>query len=65
MTDKMGMECPGCCAMLRFTLEDAARQPTVRCSRGHSVKLKNEGSGARKATQALSDFDRTLKRLGR
>ena len=56
---------PGLWGKVRFTLDDVASQRTVRCSRGHSVKLKDEGGGARKASKALSDLEKTLKKLGR
>lgn len=64
MADKMETECPDCGAKLRLTLEDLARQRTVRCSRGHNVKLKDEGGGARKASKALSDLEKSLKKFG-
>jgi transposase len=65
MADKMETKCPDCGGKVRFTLDDVASQRTVRCSRGHSVKLKDEGGGARKASKALSDLEKTLKKLGR
>ncbi len=65
MTDKMETECPKCGSRVRFTLDDVAKQRTVRCSRGHLVKLHDEGGGARKASKALSDLDMALKRFGK
>lgn len=65
MSDKLETECPDCGAKLQFELEDVARQRTVRCSRGHSVKLKDEGGGARKASKALNDFEKAVKRFGK
>jgi transposase len=65
MTDKMEIECPDCGSTVRFTLDDVAKQRTVRCSRGHLVKLEDEGGGARKASKALSDLDMALKKLGK
>ena len=56
---------PGLWGKVRFTLDDVASQRTVRCSRGHSVKLKDEGGGARKASKALGDLEKTLKKPGR
>ena len=65
MADKMETECPDCGNRVRFTLDDVAKQRTVRCSRGHLVKLQDEGGGARKATKALSDLDMALKKFGK
>jgi transposase len=65
MSDKLETECPDCGGKIRFELEDVARRRTVRCSRGHSVKLKDEGGGARKASKALNDLDKALKRFGK
>ena len=57
-------ECPDCGSSVGATLEDVANQRTVRCRRGHSVRLVDEGGGARKATTSIDDLERTLKRLG-
>ena len=65
MTDKMDTECPDCGSRVRFTLDDVAKQRTVRCSRGHLVKLQDQGGGARKASKALSDLDMALKKFGK
>lgn len=65
MTDKMETECPDCGSRVRFTLDDIAKQRTVRCSRGHLVKLQDEGGGARKASKALGDLDMALKKFGK
>jgi predicted nucleic acid-binding Zn ribbon protein len=65
MSDKLEAECPDCGAKLRFTLDDVAKQRSVRCSSGHSVELQDEGGGARKAAKSLSDLDKTLKRFGK
>lgn len=65
MTDKMETECSDCGSRVRFTLDDVAEQRTVRCSRGHLVKLQDEGCGARKASKALSDLDMVVKKFGK
>jgi transposase len=65
MTDKIETECPDCGGRVRFTVDDLAKQRTVRCSRGHLVKLQDEGGGARKASKALSDLDMALKKFGK
>ena len=65
MTDKIETKCPDCGSRVRFTLDDVAKQRTVRCSRGHSVKMRDEGGGARKASKALNDLDKALKKFGK
>jgi hypothetical protein len=64
IVDKIEAECPECGSKVRFTLSELAARRTVRCDRGHAVKLEDEGGGARKADKALKDLERTLKRLG-
>lgn len=64
MADKIETECPDCGSKVRFTLDDVAKQRSVRCARGHSVKLRDKGGGARKVSKALSDLERKLKRFG-
>ena len=34
MNGKMETECPDCGSKVRFTLDDVAKERTVRCSRG-------------------------------
>lgn len=65
MADKMETECTDCGGKMRFTLDDVAGQRRVRCSRGHSVKLQDQGGGARKVSKALSDLEKTLKKFGK
>ena len=65
MSDKLETECPECGGRVRMSLEDVAKQRTVRCSRGHLVKLQDEGGGARRASSALADLDKALKSLGK
>jgi hypothetical protein len=72
---KMSTRIDGTCSCggrYHFTIDDVAAQRTVRCSRGHSVKLVDEGGGARKVRDAerkldksLRDLQRTARRLGR
>jgi DNA-directed RNA polymerase subunit RPC12/RpoP len=65
MSDKIEIDCPDCGAKLRFTLDDLAKQRSVRCSRGHNVKLQDEGGGARKAAKSLSELEKKLKKFGK
>ncbi len=65
MTDKIETKCPDCGSKVRFTLDDVAKQRTVRCSGGHSVKMRDQGGGAREASKALSDLDKALKKFGK
>lgn len=62
--DKFDVDCPECGSKLQVSLDDVARQRTVRCSRGHSVKLHDQGGGARKASKALDDLEKSIKKLG-
>lgn len=65
MLDDLDTDCPDCGGQVRFSLDDLAKGRTVRCSRGHSVTLKDEGGGAAKASKALKDLDKSISRLGR
>lgn len=65
MLDDLDTTCPECGGTVRFSLENVARQRTVRCSGGCSVELRDEGGGARDTQRALSDLDRSLKGLSR
>lgn len=48
MLDDLDTDCPDCGGRVRFSLDDLARERTVRCSRGHSVTLKDEGAARRR-----------------
>ncbi len=61
----LDLECPECGAALKATLQDVAQGRTVRCRRGHSVKLEDQGGGARQTQKALDDLDRAFRHLGR
>lgn len=61
----LDIDCPECGAAVKVTLQDVAKQRTVRCRRGHSIALKDQGGGGRKAQSALDDLDRALKRFGK
>lgn len=65
MTDKISTECPDCGSTVRFTLDDVAMQRTVRCMRGHEVKMRDLGGGARKASKALNNLDDALKKFSK
>ena len=65
MTGKTAAECPDCGCRVRFTLADVVEQRTARCSREHSVKMRDERGGARKASTALGDLDQALKTFGK
>ena len=65
MLDDLDATCPDCGSTVRFTLEDVARERTVRCSGGCSVELRDEGGGARDTKRALDDLDRSLEGLSR
>ena len=65
MKTKIEVPCPECGSTIRTSMDDVARQRTVRCARGHSVKLVDNGGGARKFNRALDDLERTIKKFGR
>lgn len=60
----LGLKCPECGGKLPAKLADVAHGRTVRCNRGHAVKLKDEGGGARKADRATQGFEKALRDLG-
>jgi len=62
--DKIEVPCPECGEKVKCTLDDVAKQRTVRCAGGHSVKLVDEGRGAAKTSKALKDLDKALKNFG-
>lgn len=54
--------CPECGAKVRVKLEDIAKGRTLRCTRGHSVKIEDDvGGGARKAQRLLDDLEKSLR----
>lgn len=57
-------KCPECGATLKFTMTDVARGKTVRCPRGHSVKLV-DGGGARRAKKSMDDLDKSPSKLNK
>lgn len=72
MFGKFDATCPDCGGRFSFSLEDVERQRTVRCPRGHQVRLQDEGGGARQARNAerkleksLKDLERTMRRFGK
>jgi hypothetical protein len=64
MFDDLDLDCPECGGRVKYSLQDVAKGRTVRCSRGHSVTLVDEGGGAAKADKALRDLDKSIKGLG-
>lgn len=63
--DNIDVPCPECGKKVKCTLADIAKQRTIRCASGHSVKLVDEGKGAAKASKALKDLEKTLKNFGK
>lgn len=57
--------CPQCGSTFRAKLGDFSARRTVRCSRGHSIQLQEQGDGIRRADRALDDFKRSIDRLNR
>lgn len=54
-----------CGGTFRFSVDDVAKERTLRCSGGHDVTLKDDGGGAAKASRSLRDLDKALKGLNR
>lgn len=59
------VECPECGTNMKVSLSEVARQATKRCRNGHSVKLVDDGGGARKVDRSLKNLERTLGSFGR
>lgn len=59
----LDLKCPQCGAKLPVTVSDVAKGRAVRCSRGHSVKLKDEGGGARSVDRSLENLEKTIRKL--
>ena len=60
-----GVKCPTCDAKVKATVEDLAKQRTVRCPSGHAIALKDVGGGARQVNKAHDDLMKTLKNFGK
>ena len=58
------LDCPECGARLRVTMADIANQRTKQCSRGHAVRLEDEGHGARDIEKSTRELEKSLKKLG-
>jgi hypothetical protein len=65
MLEDFDTDCPSCGSKVKYSLSDVARGRTVRCARGHSVTLKDEGGGAAEADKAARDVDKALSQLSR
>lgn len=64
LDSKVNIECPRCQARLAVTLRDIQQRRIVRCSRGHSIQLKEQGDGIRKVDRTTEDLERSIRRLG-
>lgn len=64
---RLDIACPLCAARVATTLGRARRSPTVRCPRGHSIRVEASqlDRELRKTDRAFDDLRRTLRRLGR
>lgn len=60
-------DCPECGSRVRTTVGRTRQSPTVRCMRGHEIKI--DGSQfdreLRGVDRAFSGLERTIRRLGR
>lgn len=57
------VDCPECGAKVGVDLEDVAKQRTVRCRKGHTIKLEDSGGGAKKAQKSINDLNKAIRRL--
>lgn len=64
LDSKVTVDCPECRSRLTVTLRDIQQRRLVRCSRGHSIRLKEQGDGIRKVDRATEDLERSIRRLG-
>lgn len=59
----LDIDCPECGAKIKTTIGAVAAQKTVRCRRGHHVKLIDEGRGMRSAKRSLDNLDKAINKL--
>jgi hypothetical protein len=64
LDSKINVNCPECRIRLTVTLRDIQQRRLVRCPRGHSIQLKEQGDGIRKIDRATEDLERSIRRLG-
>lgn len=64
MFDDLDIDCE-CGGTVRFSLDDVAKQRTVRCSNGCEVTLRDSGGEARRMSRSVADLERSLKGLSR
>lgn len=57
--------CPECGKTVKATVADVARQATKRCPNGHSIRLVDQGGGAKKTQRAMDDLTRAIKKFGK
>jgi hypothetical protein len=60
-------QCPPCSASVRTNIGEARRSPTLRCPRGHEIKV--DGSQIdrelRSVDREFDNLQRTIRQLGR
>ncbi len=59
------IDCPECNASVGVTVEDAAKERTVKCRNGHSIKLNDKGGAFRRAQRSHDDLLKKFKDLGK
>jgi hypothetical protein len=63
MDMELEIPCPECGTKIKTSIGAVAAQKTVKCRRGHAVKLVDQGHGARGAKKSLDDLDKALDKL--
>lgn len=62
---KLTVPCPTCGSAIQTTTGQVIDEVTVRCRRGHKVKLVDKGDGVRKLDRSIDQLNQSLRRLGR
>lgn len=67
--EKIDFPCPDCGKNVKATLEQVAREDTVKCSCGQDIKLTDKDGGAkksiRKMDEAFKDLEKVFKKFGK
>jgi len=64
MRAPINMPCPVCGSALRATLDDVKMERTVRCPRGHEIRLLDKDNGTQKLDRELRKLDQTIRQSG-
>lgn len=65
LNERFPVTCPNCGSTFNVKLRDVRNESTVRCPKGHLVRLLDEGNGVKQADKEFAGFERDMKRLER